>query len=81
VLAEQIDAITRNGLVLAAQTVADIGRAHGRRNRWTAAALWAISGQTVRHNGPAEVQKSARADDQALSFFRGRRGARGRLRQ
>jgi ubiquinone biosynthesis protein len=43
VLAEQIDAITRDGLVLAAQTVADIGRAHGRRNRWTAAALWAIA--------------------------------------
>ncbi|MBV8111759.1 MAG: ubiquinone biosynthesis protein UbiB, partial [Hyphomicrobiales bacterium] len=43
VLAEQIDAITRDGLVLAAQTVADIGRAHARRNRWTAAALWAIA--------------------------------------
>jgi len=43
VLAEQIDAITRDGLVLAAQTVADIGRAHAQRNRWTAAALWAIA--------------------------------------
>jgi ubiquinone biosynthesis protein len=43
VLAEQIDAITRDGLVLAPQTVADIGRAQARRNRWTAAALWAIA--------------------------------------
>ena len=42
-LAEQIDAITRDGLVLAPQTVADIGRAQARRNRWTAAALWAIA--------------------------------------
>src|SRR5262245_36927543 len=43
VLAEQLDAITREGLVLAPQTVADIGRAQARRNRWTAAALWAIA--------------------------------------
>jgi ubiquinone biosynthesis protein len=43
VLAEQIDAITRDGLVLAEQTVAAIGRAHERRNRWTAAALWVIA--------------------------------------
>jgi ubiquinone biosynthesis protein len=43
VLAEQLDAITRDGLVLAPQTVADIGRAQARRNRWTAAALWAIA--------------------------------------
>jgi ubiquinone biosynthesis protein len=42
-LAEQIDAITRDGLVLAPQTVADIGRAQARRNRWTAAALWAVA--------------------------------------
>ena len=43
VLAEQIDAITRDGLVLAPQTVADIGRAQARRNRWTATALWVIA--------------------------------------
>jgi ubiquinone biosynthesis protein len=42
-LLEQVDAITRNGLVLAPQTVSDIGRAEARRNRWTAAALWAIA--------------------------------------
>jgi ubiquinone biosynthesis protein len=43
VLAEQLDAITREGLVLAPETVADIGRAQARRNRWTAAALWVIA--------------------------------------
>jgi ubiquinone biosynthesis protein len=43
VLAEQLDAITRDGLVLAPQTVAEIGRAQARRNGWTAAALWAIA--------------------------------------
>ena len=42
-LAEQLDAITRDGLVLAPETVAEIGRAEARRNRWTAAALWAIA--------------------------------------
>jgi ubiquinone biosynthesis protein len=43
VLVEQLDAITRDGLVLAPQTVADIGRAEARRNRWMTAALWAIA--------------------------------------
>ncbi len=43
VLVEQLDAITRNGLVLAPETVAAIGRAEARRNRWTAAALWTIA--------------------------------------
>jgi ubiquinone biosynthesis protein len=42
-LIEQLDAITRNGLVLAPETVEAIGRAEARRNRWTAAALWAIA--------------------------------------
>ena len=42
-VAEQLDAITRDGLVLAPQTVADIGHAQARRNRWTAAALWTIA--------------------------------------
>jgi ubiquinone biosynthesis protein len=42
-LMEQLDAMTRNGLVLAPESVAAIGRAEARRNRWTAAALWAIA--------------------------------------
>jgi ubiquinone biosynthesis protein len=42
-LIEQLDIITRNGLVLAPETVAAIGRAEARRNRWTAGALWAIA--------------------------------------
>jgi ubiquinone biosynthesis protein len=42
VLVEQLDAITRDGLVLAPETVAAIGRAEARRNRWMTAALWAI---------------------------------------
>jgi ubiquinone biosynthesis protein len=42
-LVEQIDVITRDGLVLAPETVAAIGRAEARRNRWTATALWAIA--------------------------------------
>jgi ubiquinone biosynthesis protein len=42
-LVEQLDAITRDGLVLAPATVAEIGRAEARRNRWTAAALWTIA--------------------------------------
>jgi len=43
VLVGQLDAITRDGLVLAPETVAAIGRAEARRNRWSAAALWAIA--------------------------------------
>jgi ubiquinone biosynthesis protein len=43
VLVEQLDAITRNGLVLAPETVADIGRAEARRNRWMTAVLWLIA--------------------------------------
>jgi ubiquinone biosynthesis protein len=46
-LVEQIDTITRDGLVLAPETVAAIGRAEARRNRWTAAALWAIAALLV----------------------------------
>ena len=40
---QQLDAVTRNGLVLAPETVADIGRAEARRNRWTVVALWVIA--------------------------------------
>jgi len=41
-IADQIDAATRDGIVLAPETVAAIGRAEARRNRWSAVALWAI---------------------------------------
>ncbi len=40
---EHLDAITRDGLVLAPETVAAIGAAEQKRSRWTAAALWAIA--------------------------------------
>jgi ubiquinone biosynthesis protein len=43
VLVEQLDAITRDGLMLAPDTVAAIGRAEARRNRWATAALWIIA--------------------------------------
>jgi ubiquinone biosynthesis protein len=43
VLVEQLDAVTRDGLVLAPETVVAIGRAEARRNRWTAAGLWLIA--------------------------------------
>jgi ubiquinone biosynthesis protein len=43
-LIEQLDAITRDGLVLAPETVEAIGAAEARRNRWTALALWVIAG-------------------------------------
>jgi ubiquinone biosynthesis protein len=42
-LLEQMDAITRNGLVLAPETVEAIGAAEARRNRPTALALWLIA--------------------------------------
>ena len=40
---DQIDDITRNGLVLSPETVEAIGRAEQRRARWTTAALWVIA--------------------------------------
>ena len=43
VLIEQLDSITRDGLVLAPETVAAIGAAEGRRNRWTAIGIWLIA--------------------------------------
>jgi ubiquinone biosynthesis protein len=42
-LADQFDAATRDGLVLAPQTVAAIGQAEARRSRWTSVALWVIA--------------------------------------
>jgi ubiquinone biosynthesis protein len=42
VVLDHLDAVTRNGVVLAPETVAAIGMAEARRNRWTAIALWLI---------------------------------------
>jgi len=42
-LLDQLDDITRDGLVLSPETVKAIGAAEARRGRWTAAALWAIA--------------------------------------
>jgi len=42
-LIDQLDDITRDGLVLSPETVEAIGRAEARRNRWTAVALWTIA--------------------------------------
>jgi ubiquinone biosynthesis protein len=42
-LLDQFDDITRDGLVLSPETVAAIGAAEARRNRWTAVALWVIA--------------------------------------
>jgi len=42
-LLDQVDDITRNGLVLSPGTVEAIGRAEGRSNRWVAGGLWAIA--------------------------------------
>ncbi len=42
-ITDQLDAATRDGLVLAPETVAAIGEAEARRNRWTSVALWVIA--------------------------------------
>ena len=42
-LADQFDAATRDGLTLSPETIAGIGQAEARRNRWTATALWVIA--------------------------------------
>jgi ubiquinone biosynthesis protein len=42
-LLDQVDDITRDGLVLSQETVAAIGAAEARSNRWTAAGLWMIA--------------------------------------
>jgi ubiquinone biosynthesis protein len=42
-IADQLDAATRDGIVLAPETIAAIGLAEARRNRWSAAALWVIA--------------------------------------
>ncbi|MBN9599295.1 MAG: 2-polyprenylphenol 6-hydroxylase [Afipia sp.] len=40
---EQFEAVTRNGLVLAPQTVAALGEQQARKSRWQSAALWIIA--------------------------------------
>jgi ubiquinone biosynthesis protein len=40
---ERLDEQTRDGLVLAPETVEAIGRAEGKRWRWATAALWVIA--------------------------------------
>jgi ubiquinone biosynthesis protein len=42
-LAEQLDAMTRDGLILAPETVRGIAGAEARANRWMTAGLWAIA--------------------------------------
>jgi ubiquinone biosynthesis protein len=39
----QLDEITRDGLLLSPQTIADIDKTEGSRFRWTVAALWVIA--------------------------------------
>jgi ubiquinone biosynthesis protein len=39
---DQLDEITRDGLVLSARSIAEIDKAEARRSRWTVAALWLI---------------------------------------
>jgi ubiquinone biosynthesis protein len=41
-LLDQLDTVTRDGLVLAPETVAALGAAEARRNRWLTAGVWGI---------------------------------------
>ena len=40
---ERLDEVTRDGLLLSPWTISEMGRAEGRRSRWTVAALWVIA--------------------------------------
>jgi ubiquinone biosynthesis protein len=40
---ERLDEVTRDGLLLSPWTIVEIGKAEGRRSRWTVAALWVIA--------------------------------------
>jgi ubiquinone biosynthesis protein len=40
---DQLDEITRDGLVLSPQTIGEIGKAEARRGRWSVVALWVIA--------------------------------------
>jgi ubiquinone biosynthesis protein len=46
-LLDQLDEITRDGLVLSPDTVEAIGKAEARRNRWMTGALWVIAALLV----------------------------------
>jgi ubiquinone biosynthesis protein len=40
---DQLDEVTRDGLLLSPQTIAEMDKAESRRSRWTVAALWVIA--------------------------------------
>jgi len=40
---DQLDEVTRDGLMLSPQTIAEIDKAERRRSRWTMIALWVIA--------------------------------------
>src|SRR5439155_13792841 len=40
---EQLEKMTREGLVLSPETIAAMGRAEGRKSRWRTVALWIIA--------------------------------------
>jgi ubiquinone biosynthesis protein len=40
---ERLDEVTRDGLLLSPWTIVEIGKAEGRRSRWTVIALWVIA--------------------------------------
>jgi ubiquinone biosynthesis protein len=40
---DQLDEITRDGLVLSPQTIAELDKTEARRGRWMVAALWIIA--------------------------------------
>ena len=40
---DQLDEMTRDGLVLSPQTIAELGKTEARRGRWMIAALWIIA--------------------------------------
>jgi ubiquinone biosynthesis protein len=40
---DQLDTMTRDGLILSPQTLAEIDKTERRRSRWTAVALWIIA--------------------------------------
>ena len=40
---DQLDEITRDGLVLSPQTIDEIDKAEARRDRWIIGALWVIA--------------------------------------
>jgi len=40
---DQLDEITRDGLVLSPQTIAELDKTEARRSRWTVVALWVIA--------------------------------------